>query len=77
MQSITDLHASVYLTAIGVNPRRHDDEHFEGPDKKRSRYYLDLFKFCRRGFKSAGFANRNQEALLVRPRALTRQPSPQ
>ena len=72
MQSITDLHSSVYLTAIGIKPRRHDDEHFERLNRKRNRFFLELFKFCRRGFKSADFAHRNLKISLVLPRALSR-----
>ena len=29
MQSVTDLHSSVYLTAIGMNTRRHHDDPFD------------------------------------------------
>jgi hypothetical protein len=35
MQSITDLHSSVYLTAIGMNTRRHFDDPFDELDGER------------------------------------------
>ena len=35
MQSITDLHSSVYLTAISMNTRRHCDDPFDELDGER------------------------------------------
>lgn len=35
MQSIPDLHSSVYLTAIGMNTRRHYDDPFDELDGER------------------------------------------
>ena len=35
MQPITDLYSSVYLTAIGMDTRRHDDDPFDDLDGER------------------------------------------
>lgn len=35
MESITDLYSSVYLTAVGMNTRRHNDESFAEMDGER------------------------------------------
>ena len=35
MQSITDLYSSVYLTAIGMDTRRHCDDPFDNLDGER------------------------------------------
>jgi len=35
MQSITDLYSSVYLTAIGMDTRRHCDDLFDNLDGER------------------------------------------
>jgi hypothetical protein len=35
MESITHLYSSVYLTAIGMNTRHHDDDPFEALDGER------------------------------------------
>ena len=35
MQSINDLYSSVYITAIGMNTRRHCDDPFDDLDGKR------------------------------------------
>ena len=35
MQPITDLYSSVYLTAIGMNTRRHNDDPFDELDGER------------------------------------------
>jgi|GEM_PF-3707488 len=35
MQSVTDLYSSVYLTAIGMDTRRHNDDPFDDLDGER------------------------------------------
>jgi hypothetical protein len=63
MQSITDLHSSVYLTAIGMNTRRRYDDPFDDLDGERpipaslfarikSQFFLAISRIRKLGLKS-------------------------
>jgi hypothetical protein len=62
MQSINDLYSSVYLTAIGMDTRRHDEDPFDELDGERpmpkpllarikSRFFLAISKIRKLGLK--------------------------
>jgi hypothetical protein len=62
MQSINDLYSSVYLTAIGMNTRRHYDDPFDELDGERpmpkslfarikSRFFLAISKIRKLSLK--------------------------